>query len=48
MDGRDPGGSPDSTRDQLVELAYRQNLPLRIAGLRIMEARAQLGIAVTK
>jgi NodT family efflux transporter outer membrane factor (OMF) lipoprotein len=36
----------DTTLDQLVHLAYRQNLTLRIAGLRIMEARAQLGIAV--
>ena len=31
--------------DRLVELAYRQNLPLQIAGLRIVEARAQLAIA---
>lgn len=36
----------DPTLDELVELAYRQNLPLQIAGLRILEARAQLGIAV--
>ena len=28
--------------DRLVELAYQQNLPLQIAGLRIVEARAQL------
>ena len=28
----------------LVESAYRQNLPLQIAGLRILEARAVLGI----
>ena len=35
----------DSTLDRLIELAYRQNLPLQVAGLRIMEARAQLGIA---
>lgn len=35
----------DATLDQLVELTRRQNLPLQIAGLRIMEARAQLGIA---
>ncbi|WP_244224570.1 efflux transporter outer membrane subunit [Corallococcus sicarius] len=34
----------DPTLDHLVELAYRQNLPLQIAGLRIVEARAQLGI----
>ena len=32
--------------NELVSLAYRQNLPLQIAGLRILEARAQLGIAV--
>ncbi len=30
----------------LVEAAYKQNLTLQIAGLRILEARAQLGIAV--
>ena len=36
----------DTTLDSLIEMAYRQNLPLRIAGLRILEARAQLGIAV--
>jgi len=35
----------DPVLDHLVELAYRQNLPLQIAGLRIMEARAQLGVA---
>jgi NodT family efflux transporter outer membrane factor (OMF) lipoprotein len=31
---------------KLVELAYAENLPLQVAGLRILEARAQLGIAV--
>jgi NodT family efflux transporter outer membrane factor (OMF) lipoprotein len=36
----------DPSLDSLIETAYRQNLPLRIAGLRIMEARAQLGVAV--
>jgi len=36
----------DSTLDQLVELAHRQNLSLQGAGLRIMEARARLGLAV--
>jgi len=36
----------DPRLDRLVELAYEQNLPVRIAGLRILEARAQLGIAV--
>jgi NodT family efflux transporter outer membrane factor (OMF) lipoprotein len=35
----------DPALDRLVELAYRQNLPLQIAGLRIMEARAQFGVA---
>jgi len=29
----------------LIELAYKQNLNLQVAGLRILEARAQLGIA---
>jgi len=36
----------DPLLDSLIETAYRQNLPLQIAGLRIMEARAQLGVAV--
>jgi NodT family efflux transporter outer membrane factor (OMF) lipoprotein len=36
----------DPTLDQLVELAYQQNLPLQIAGLRIAESRAQLALAV--
>ncbi len=36
----------DPTLDQLVELAYKQNLSLRVAGLRILEARAVLGVAV--
>jgi NodT family efflux transporter outer membrane factor (OMF) lipoprotein len=35
----------DPALDNLVELAYRQNLPLQIAGLRIVEARAQYGVA---
>jgi NodT family efflux transporter outer membrane factor (OMF) lipoprotein len=35
----------DPTLDRLIALAYQQNLPLQIAGLRIVEARAQLGIA---
>ncbi|MFT3922208.1 MAG: efflux transporter outer membrane subunit [Myxococcales bacterium] len=38
----------DPVLDHLIELAYRQNLPLQIAGLRIMEARARLGIAKGK
>jgi NodT family efflux transporter outer membrane factor (OMF) lipoprotein len=36
----------DPTLDRLIVKAYRQNLPLRVAGLRILEARAQLGIAI--
>ncbi len=36
----------DPVLDRLVELSYQQNLPLQIAGLRIFEARAQLGIAI--
>jgi NodT family efflux transporter outer membrane factor (OMF) lipoprotein len=35
----------DPALDRLVELAYQQNLPLQMSGLRIVEARAQLGIA---
>ncbi len=35
----------DPVLNSLVEQAYQQNLPLRIAGLRILQARAQLGIA---
>jgi NodT family efflux transporter outer membrane factor (OMF) lipoprotein len=34
----------DAALDRLVDLAYHQNLPLQIAGLRIVEARAQLGV----
>jgi NodT family efflux transporter outer membrane factor (OMF) lipoprotein len=36
----------DPILDTLVERAYQQNLDLRIAGIRILEARAQLGIAI--
>ena len=36
----------DPVLDNLVQKAYQQNLPLQIAGIRILEARAQLGIAV--
>ncbi|MEN6465306.1 MAG: TolC family protein, partial [Syntrophaceae bacterium] len=36
----------DAALDKIIDLAYRQNLSLRIAGLRVLEARAQLGIAV--
>jgi NodT family efflux transporter outer membrane factor (OMF) lipoprotein len=35
----------DSTLNRFVGLAYNQNLPLQISGLRIMEARAQAAIA---
>ena len=35
----------DVALDRLIELAYGQNLPLQIAGLRIVEARARLGLA---
>lgn len=38
----------DEALDRLIDLAYRQNLPLQIAGLRIVEARAQLGLATGK
>jgi len=36
----------DPVLDQLMDRAYRENLPLRIAGVRVLEARAQLGIVV--
>jgi len=36
----------DPILNTLVETAYRQNLPLQVAGLRILEARANLGIAI--
>jgi NodT family efflux transporter outer membrane factor (OMF) lipoprotein len=36
----------DSVLNQLIQLAYHQNLPLQISGLRIMESRAQLALAV--
>jgi len=35
----------DPVLSKLIETAYHQNLNLQIAGLRIMEARAQLGFA---
>jgi len=35
----------DPVLDTLIDTAYMQNLPLQIAGLRILEARAELGIA---
>ena len=39
-------GFGDPVLDQLIEVAYHQNLNLQIVGLRILEARAELGIAV--
>jgi len=36
----------DPVLDRLVDQAYRENLSLKIAGVRVLEARAQLGIAV--
>lgn len=36
----------DSALDALMETAYQQNISLRVAGARILEARAQRGIAV--
>jgi NodT family efflux transporter outer membrane factor (OMF) lipoprotein len=38
----------DAALERLVELAYRQSLPLQIAGLRIVEARAQLSVIAGK
>jgi NodT family efflux transporter outer membrane factor (OMF) lipoprotein len=36
----------DPVLDRLIDRAYKENLSLRIAGVRVLEARAQLGIAV--
>lgn len=36
----------DPVLDRLIEMAYKQNLSLEAAGVRILEARAQLGVAV--
>ena len=36
----------DQSLNEIIETAYSQNLPLRIAGIRILEARARLGIAI--
>lgn len=36
----------DPVLNELVEIAYAQNLSLEAAGLRVLEARAQLGVAV--
>jgi NodT family efflux transporter outer membrane factor (OMF) lipoprotein len=38
----------DPVLNALVEIAYKQNLTLRAAGIRILEARAALGISVGK
>ena len=35
----------DPTLNRLIETAYRENLNLRVAGIRVLAARAQLGIA---
>ena len=35
----------DPALDELVNLAHKQNLSLELAGLRVLESRAQLGIA---
>ncbi len=36
----------DPVLDRLIRTAYQQNYSLEVAGLRVLEARAQLGIAV--
>jgi len=36
----------DPVLDRLINRAYKENLSLRIAGVRVLEARGQLGIAV--
>jgi NodT family efflux transporter outer membrane factor (OMF) lipoprotein len=36
----------DPVLDHLVQIAYAQNIPLRVAGARVFEARARLGIAI--
>jgi NodT family efflux transporter outer membrane factor (OMF) lipoprotein len=36
----------DPVLDNLIEAAYQQNLTLQISGLRILQARAQLGVVV--
>ncbi len=36
----------DPVLDKLILTAYQENLPLRIAGVRVLAARAQLGVAV--
>lgn len=36
----------DPVLNELIELAFRENNSLKIAGLRVLEARAQLGLAI--
>ncbi len=36
----------DPVLNRIIDLAYRGNLPLRMAGVRVLQARAQVGIAV--
>lgn len=36
----------DPALDGLVNTAYQENIPLRVAGVRVLQARAQLGVAV--
>ncbi len=36
----------DPALDRLIERAYRENLSLRAAGVRVLQARAQLGITI--
>jgi NodT family efflux transporter outer membrane factor (OMF) lipoprotein len=36
----------DPVLENLIQTAYQENLPLRIAGVRVFGARAQLGIAI--
>ncbi len=36
----------DPVLTHLIELAYQQNLTLRAAGVRVLQARAQLGVAI--
>lgn len=36
----------DPTLQLLIEAAYRQNLDLRMAGVRVLQSRAQLGLAI--
>ena len=36
----------DPVLNSLIENAYQQNLPLQISGIRILQARAQLGVLI--